>query len=881
LTPLEDLLQQCTVKITVPGGWGTGFFVAPGLILTCAHVVRKAADLPVTVFYPARQQPLAAIVKAKADDGKTLDLALVELFEPLPDHACVLLDEEPVEIGQALYSYGYLESYTHAAPVRPVNEGWTGDTPPLLKLQGAQIEKGISGAALLNLKTGKVCGMVKETRAAGFDLGGGAIPTRVILEQFPELRSLQREFHGGDRRWRDRVASAAATSQTASQTSSQFNSGGTNYQTQTGNNNINYIGETHIYTYPASPPEACIAADEIQRYLQAVAVHYEKWWEVYTLMDAESRAQKKQKTVPLFDFGLILKPLALKDEIEQDDVPDAQVEIERFPVIEGLQKYLFQEHVLLVGRSGSGKSTTLARLMFELAKDGQIPILVELRRYESSILELIRSSCKHLGLNLETTQIEMLLDDQKLILLVDGVNELPLKFEKNLSNFRHNYPKVPMVFTTRDADLYGGLSIERKLEIQPLTESQMRAFAQKYLSKQADRMLRTLKNRLQEFGTTPLFLWVLCSLFDETKDIPQNLGEMFRLFTNSYEKKINRDIVPEVDRRLWRNLLKQLAAKMIQNDKSPAISQTEACEVFADNLKALEASDPLVSNKALDDLLNHHLIQRNGDLIEFRHQLIQEYYAAEWLLDEIGTLDGKTLDCEYLNCLKWTEPLALMLSLMEDKDEAKALWVVERALAVDLMLGARLAGEVRSKKLQRSIARNTIKTIRHLINYPDSKKSPDVGFEIYLLSLTKSKIILDEIIPKKKNRYNNKKSKIVLASVMDKFGEPAIYALRDLENDDDPKVRGLYARSLGNIPSEESIKRLLALLQDANFQVRAKAMLSLSDLLVKMKFKNHDCLTKFYSELDSILTIKDPDIYKLGIIAFAKLTIGLSQDHPG
>ena len=38
----DELLPDCTVKITVPGqvGWGTGFFVASGLILTCAHVVK-------------------------------------------------------------------------------------------------------------------------------------------------------------------------------------------------------------------------------------------------------------------------------------------------------------------------------------------------------------------------------------------------------------------------------------------------------------------------------------------------------------------------------------------------------------------------------------------------------------------------------------------------------------------------------------------------------------------------------------------------------------------------------------------------------------------------------------------------------------------------
>jgi hypothetical protein len=46
---LEELLQCCTIKITILSqiGWGTGFFVAPGLILTCAHVV-KALDVGVT-----------------------------------------------------------------------------------------------------------------------------------------------------------------------------------------------------------------------------------------------------------------------------------------------------------------------------------------------------------------------------------------------------------------------------------------------------------------------------------------------------------------------------------------------------------------------------------------------------------------------------------------------------------------------------------------------------------------------------------------------------------------------------------------------------------------------------------------------------------------
>lgn len=86
----------------------------------------------------------------------------VELSKPLLDHPCVLLDlhEEPVANGQGLYAYGYLRSDPHAAPVHLIHEGWTGDQPPLLKFKEAQIEPGISGAALLNLRSRQVCGMV-------------------------------------------------------------------------------------------------------------------------------------------------------------------------------------------------------------------------------------------------------------------------------------------------------------------------------------------------------------------------------------------------------------------------------------------------------------------------------------------------------------------------------------------------------------------------------------------------------------------------------------------------------------------------------------------------------------------------------------------------
>ena len=78
--------------------------------------------------------------------------------------------------------------------------------------------------------------------------------------------------------------------------------------------------------------------------------------------------------------------------------------------------------------------------------------------------------------------------------------------------------------------------------------------------------------------------------------------------------------------------------------------------------------------------------------LEFHHQLLQDYYAAEALRKRLPTLSDEHLKRDYLNYLKWTEPLALMLAIVDQ--EAEAMRVVRLAIEVDRMLAARLAGEV-------------------------------------------------------------------------------------------------------------------------------------------------------------------------------------------
>lgn len=200
---LPELLQRCTVKLRVPSGHGTGFFVAPGLILTCAHVL-AGVDAKITVCWQGRENFAEAIALEQFPDP--FDLALLRYYAPIPDLPCVSLDDSPLHPGDRLYSYGYpiygqADDFPHGCPVTCEYEGLTGDFPPQIKFKAALVRRGLSGSPLLNLRTGTVCGIVKFSLDSVVDIGGGAIPTAVIFSKFPELKEQNRAFHAQNRDW--------------------------------------------------------------------------------------------------------------------------------------------------------------------------------------------------------------------------------------------------------------------------------------------------------------------------------------------------------------------------------------------------------------------------------------------------------------------------------------------------------------------------------------------------------------------------------------------------------------------------------------------------------------------------------------------------------
>ncbi|MGJ5676758.1 MAG: HEAT repeat domain-containing protein [Nostochopsis sp.] len=586
---------------------------------------------------------------------------------------------------------------------------------------------------------------------------------------------------------------------------------------------------------------------DFQTYIQSLSEErtYKDWQDLYTPTDAIDRQRlEPKKSRRRLDLSLMVQTVPQQQEGE---APDRE-KIERLNILEGLRKYA-ASHVLLVGRPGSGKSTALERLLWEEAEKGKhkelnqkIPVLVELRRYKTSVLDLIRDFLTRHNLDLNRTEIENLLFTGRFLLLVDGLNELPNEeARRDLNGFRQKYHRVtPMIFTTRDLGIGNDLGIEKRLEMQPLTKAQMQQFVRAYLPEVGEQMLRQLDGRLGELGETPLLLWMLCEVFNYAKQIPTSLGVLFRWFSGEYHK-LKGDVPIAEGLRNWQSeLLQHLAFVMMQGDNSTelrlTISKQQARNVLGTFLQNKVAFSDDCARRWLEDLLKYHLIQlRTDNEIEFRHQLIQEYYAAEFLLLQLDNVSDEKLKRDYLNYLKWTESVALMLGLVNDEEQA--LRVVKLALDVDLKLGARLAGQVKREYQKKTVDLILELDIHKLLKvellgithseYAIAFLSESLQHEdsivrwsaAYVLGEIGNEAAVSALIPTLQDKDSIFRANT--AYVLGKIGnEAAISALIATLQDKDPFVRWRSAYALGKIGNEAAVSALIAALQSKYSDVR-------------------------------------------------------------
>ncbi|WP_425508442.1 trypsin-like peptidase domain-containing protein [Streptomyces roseirectus] len=219
---------------------GSGFFVAPNWVLTCAHVACGGEGGEVAVVYrnspgddvrTVRGRVVATVPERPgrmpaSGNWPAPDLALVQLTEPADDHECVYVSERPAAYfgeGRVLYagwtfSEDRLQVLDGTLSVQGTIGGWSSDVQ--MRLGDNDLPYGVSGGPVIDLARGEVIGVLKarsDHRPGGTSTGIEQlrtlrVPAGEITAEHDDL--YQAVFHAHDRYHRDRQRRPAARAQT-------------------------------------------------------------------------------------------------------------------------------------------------------------------------------------------------------------------------------------------------------------------------------------------------------------------------------------------------------------------------------------------------------------------------------------------------------------------------------------------------------------------------------------------------------------------------------------------------------------------------------------------------------------------------------------------
>jgi Trypsin-like peptidase domain len=203
---LAPLAEECAVQVLAGGGFaGSGFFIAPRQVLTCAHVVHGWRPDQIKVRWHDTGFDLAAmrLIPYEPGAGNTYaapDLALLTLAQTA-DHPMVWCSPSGPAPMTPVFSIGFTGETPVGVALHSMSLEVVGRSgPPLVGLKDGRVSPGMSGSLVLD-GTGRVCGLVKATADDNVSGGGWIVPSDLVAEHFAKAMELNAEAHPPGSRW--------------------------------------------------------------------------------------------------------------------------------------------------------------------------------------------------------------------------------------------------------------------------------------------------------------------------------------------------------------------------------------------------------------------------------------------------------------------------------------------------------------------------------------------------------------------------------------------------------------------------------------------------------------------------------------------------------
>ncbi|HEY3412816.1 MAG TPA: SUMF1/EgtB/PvdO family nonheme iron enzyme [Armatimonadota bacterium] len=358
---------------------------------------------------------------------------------------------------------------------------------------------------------------------------------------------------------------------------------------------------------------------------------------------------------------------------------------------------------VILGRPGTGKSTTLRFFAYDAAKRGDLmPVYIriaELLSTSDSLIDYVTSQLKGL---LGRRAAEFIAESDHYcrhttLLLLDGLDEISEPdrdgFRKRLSSFRTAQPDCRIVITSRyagfEASEFGGYDLYELLELSPSdVELYVHHVADPEVCEQA---LRTIFNdsRLSSLASTPFLLAMMCAIPDLLGNRAIQRASLFRRCTRYLLKdfdwqdpQLGRPRTTQTEWKVLERALQAIAVRFFKLDVKEAFREEEILFLLRSVVDSMDGINP---RDVLDKIIRYTgLLQRQGASIEFVHRSIWEFYVAEGMRDEVieNLVNRATIPI-------WEEPIRLYVGLTPEAelpDLLRRLWEQNKGLALRSMM---------------------------------------------------------------------------------------------------------------------------------------------------------------------------------------------------
>ena len=335
-----------------------------------------------------------------------------------------------------------------------------------------------------------------------------------------------------------------------------------------------------------------------------------------------------------------------------ESLNDDSEKIKRSGTVENLRDNSVPEKRMMIwGEAGMGKSTTLEYLSYIDAQkrlensNACIPVLVLLGLLTSPEYNIERYICEKLKIN--KTEYEILLEEGKLNLFIDGLNEIPN--DTNLKTFRmreikyliDNYPNTFIIISNRpqeNRDFNDKIPIFNLIK---LSFNEIKDYIKKNVDDEEIKQILYKSidgnERFVKIINTPLILSRLIEIVKYKKEVPQSEGDIIAEFLSclfTREKQEKQD--SRLDIKKMKYLLRMIAYESLERKATNSgMKESEIISYCKKSMKEYEFKyDALY---AIDLATQLGILEKIENMYVFSHQAYQDYYHA---LEELAIMES-------------------------------------------------------------------------------------------------------------------------------------------------------------------------------------------------------------------------------------------------